>query len=1077
MPAPPILRTKITPPRRSSRTLIRARLSQALADARFYRLTVLQAGAGYGKSTALAALGEAYSPLIWYQVTADDNDPLVFLLHLCHAAQLALPGLKGLPFPVLDSWDGTRGPLPTTTVVNQFLNALSEGLTSPTLLVLDDLHLIAETPEIAHILDRLIGLAPSDLHTICAVRPPLRLPNLAQWRARGQVLDLDQRLLLFTPEEIEALFAQNYEYELTGEEIQSLAQVTEGWAITLQLIWQSVRTGAASSVQEALARPADSLDSLFHILAQEVFGKQPEDVQDFMRISAVLKVMTAPACNALREAADSAALLSYLQRQELFIVDLGEGGYRYHHIFQRFLRRTVSAAQSRAWHGRAAAYYLGQQDLDAAVYHLLKAEDLLGAANLLSEYGNRLLATGRLDTLATYLDELPPATLQAYPNLLTYLGDLTRLHSRFQEALGWYQQAEAIWREQGHPEGIGRALRGQARIYLDTVNPSRAEEILQQALRLSDGTADREAQARLYELLAENKLNAGKPQEAEHLRQQAQALRQEGPHDSELLFRVLIRTGRLEEARTKLEARAQAERETPVQTPRAHRETQLLLAIIYAFQGRAEQAYQTAVEGTQRGVMLDSPFVIAVGHMRQGHGLMLLPGDGRYAEARAQFEKTNELSQSLAIPRLGIEANWGLCRAYGYQGDLAKAQELAHKGIEIATQYGDEWIASLIRLALGASFTLAARYESAADWLDRAARGLVECSDPFGLTAVKLWQCLAWYRQHDLDRVRQTLPEVLASCQDRQFDYLFTRPTLLGPPSARVLIPLLVLARDQGWEADYAKRLLKAIGLPAVTTHPGYQLRVITLGAFQTRRGAEVVTATGWRREKSRQLFQLLITYRHAPLDRDQILEYLWPGVAPLIASRNFKVALSTLYNVLEPERVAGSDSAYILREGKIYGIRPGADLYVDAEEFLTALDEADKRVGDNPGALPYLEKAVALYQGEYLLEARYEVWSAEEREHLSVRFLQAADQLSEIYLHLSHPEAVVELCQRILAQDNCWERAYRHLMLAYNMLGDHGQVARTYQRCIQTLHAELDVAPAQQTETLYNELTRGSHD
>ena len=94
-------------------------------------------------------------------------------------------------------------------------------------------------------------------------------------------------------------------------------------------------------------------------------------------------------------------MLSYLQRQELFIVDLGDGGYRYHHIFQRFLRRTVPAPQSREWHGRAAVYYAGQEDLDAAVYHLLKAEDFAGAANLLSEYGARLLATGRLDTLAS----------------------------------------------------------------------------------------------------------------------------------------------------------------------------------------------------------------------------------------------------------------------------------------------------------------------------------------------------------------------------------------------------------------------------------------------------------------------------------------------------------------------------------------------------------------------------------------------------------------------------------------------------------------------------------------------------
>lgn len=82
----PVLRTKIIPPPRHSRTLPRPRVSLALKQALDYRLTILQAGAGYGKSTALAELAVEIAPLIWYQVNEEDNDPLVFLLHLCYAA-------------------------------------------------------------------------------------------------------------------------------------------------------------------------------------------------------------------------------------------------------------------------------------------------------------------------------------------------------------------------------------------------------------------------------------------------------------------------------------------------------------------------------------------------------------------------------------------------------------------------------------------------------------------------------------------------------------------------------------------------------------------------------------------------------------------------------------------------------------------------------------------------------------------------------------------------------------------------------------------------------------------------------
>ena len=101
------------------------------------------------------------------------------------------------------------------------------------------------------------------------------------------------------------------------------------------------------------------------------------------------------------------------------------------------------------------------------------------------------------------------------------------------------------------------------------------------------------------------------------------------------------------------------------------------------------------------------------------------------------------------------------------------------------------------------------------------------------------------------------------------------------------------------------------------------------------------ILANGWRREKSRQLFQLLLTYRTAPLDRDQICEHLWPEADPVTAYRNFKSTLNTLYQVLEPERSPGSESAFILREGSTYGLRPNADIWLDADQFVNAVQDA----------------------------------------------------------------------------------------------------------------------------------------
>ena len=88
-----VVRTKLVPPRLHRRILHRERLSVLLAAGLDYRLTILQAGAGYGKTTALAALQEGETPLAWYHLSVEDCDPLVFLLHLIYCFDGSLPGV------------------------------------------------------------------------------------------------------------------------------------------------------------------------------------------------------------------------------------------------------------------------------------------------------------------------------------------------------------------------------------------------------------------------------------------------------------------------------------------------------------------------------------------------------------------------------------------------------------------------------------------------------------------------------------------------------------------------------------------------------------------------------------------------------------------------------------------------------------------------------------------------------------------------------------------------------------------------------------------------------------------------
>lgn len=1070
-----IVRTKLTPPRPHRYTLQRPRLTTRLREAEAYRLTMVQANTGYGKSTAVAALAHEGARLVWYHLTPEDTDPHVFLLHLIHGFAQELENFSEAPLAQLERWEHNESAAAGTAVVDSLINELAHGITEPLFLVLDDAHLLNTADETLRLLGRLINHAPHDLHPLLITRYPMELPHQVHWRVRGELLEIGQDELAFTRDEIAELFHNHYGLSLTAEQIDLLATRIEGWPIALPLVWQRLQRDKndTTALPEALGQLSGTASDLFTYLAYEVLEQQPAEIQTFLRVTAVLRELTPEACDALRHTNDSDLILRYLHTNGLFIVNLDGGHSRYHHLFHDFLQSQLTPAEKEGMHLRAAAHFHKQQEPEETLYHYLAAQAYPAAAEILTDLGRELVRIGRLDTLHGWLDALPTAVLDNYPSLYVYRGDIERLHSRFDEALEWYKQAETHSRKQADRLAIGQALRGQARVYLDTVNPIKAEQLLKEALRLTDGVENRAGRARLLKLLAENLLNQGDFKQAEAYREQARQLMEDGPSEVELPVRMMLRTGQLTEARLALEKQAAVEEREPVLRPRAHRETQLLLSLVLSLQGEQEAAYRCAVQGTERGIAFNSHFITDVGYSRQGHAHLLAKNHQGYEQARHWFQKAIQLSETLMVPRLKVESFWGLAQAYGFQGDLAMAKQVTNEGLEIAVQCGDEWIASLLRLTLGASYVLAEAYEAAAGWLQQAADTFRECGDTFGEAMSRLWQSLLWHGRGDHTRLKRDLADLLQLVREHDYTFIFQKRTLLGPPEPRSLVPLLIFARDTEIETAYAKQLLLSMGLnPQLETHPGYQLRLQTLGSFRIWCGREELPAGAWRRQKARQLFQLLVTYRQTMLEREQIVDMLWPELDPEGGQRDFKIAYTTLCKVLEPNRDRKAPSAFVVRDGSRYGLRPDGDIWLDAAEFDELVAAGDQQLTKRPlTATETYRQALKLYEGEYLQEFPYEEWSSEERERLLTTYLRTAERLARALSEQGEWEEVIAVCELILARDDCWEQAYRLMMGAFLALGQRPQALRAYQRCVERLDSELGVQPAAATTQLYHKI------
>lgn len=1063
-----VIQSQLIPPLPRKAILPRPRVRSLLQRALQRPLTLLLAGTGYGKSTALLDLREEGRRLFWYTVNEPDRDPLLFLIHLisAFASQNEAYGRDALRY--LEEHNGRVAP----SALTPLLNALTAHLLEEGVLVMDDYHWVHDVPEIAGLVRHLIQYRPPNLQVVIATRTMPDHLDLNRWRVKGELSLLTHSDLAFTSEEIEALFREGYGFPITRQQAERLAKETEGWALVLQMIWQSVQRQPSASLDGVLERLPETLEGLFDYLAPEVLARQPKEIQQFLVRSSILRQLEGEICDELLGIEESAVLLKRLYEGGLFIEAAGGQTYRFQRLFQEFLQAQLNRqpAEARSLHLRAANLYLDRKRSEEAIYHLLKAGEYAFAADVIEQIGVGLIRSGRLESLQYYLSRLPSGLKADRPLLQLLLGDLHRLLADFEPSLIHFRAAEQLYRQKGDPWGCSRALRGQAQVYLDTIRPLQADALLEEALRLLEPQEYRDEVAALLDQLAENKLNLGKPDEARMLHREAQLLRAEtSPNDVYLEGRALLRTGRLIEARQLMLNQAAEERRSEAQrAQRFHRETLLLLSLICSMLGEAEEAERFAREGIAIGKRLQSEFVEAVGLIRLGHALQVAHvqpwGESYRRKAIDLYRRAIELMHPFKVARVGVEPLWGLTRVLGYGGDLLEAEDCARRALVISEKAGDEWIGNLVRASMGASFALAGQFGAAREWLERAVQGFELVGDRFGWTATRLWLAwMAWYGGEQSQALAE-LEHILSRQQGQDAEALFVRPTFLGWKDEQTLLPLLLAARRQGIGGEHLAKWLNAAAFEG-EYHPACTLYVRTLGDFCVWRGEQRVHSAEWQREKARQLFQLFITNRRRGLLRDQIVDLLWPELDGEAAVRDFKVALNALNRAIEPQRPREAAPFFIRRQDNLYGINPLAKVVVDADEFerLTLPDSTEEEA---------LRQALDLYQNDYLQECCYEDWSSLERERLRQLYFSAVQRLGELLSIQGRWEEVIGICNSALLRDPTWEPAYRLIMQAYAAKSNQAQVIQTYQRCWKILWDELGVEPSLETRDLLRRLT-----
>ena len=229
---------------------------------------------------------------------------------------------------------------------------------------------------------------------------------------------------------------------------------------------------------------------------------------------------------------------------------------------------------------------------------------------------------------------------------------------------------------------------------------------------------------------------------------------------------------------------------------------------------------------------------------------------------------------------------------------------------------------------------------------------------------------------------------------------------------------------------------------------------------------------------RARAVLAYLALHRHQPIDRDTLMDAIWPDASASSARNSLNVAVHALRQSVKaaglPDLVRYHTGQYSLSIESTEGM--AGDIWVDADEFLQRVElgrahESREAIGD---AIAEYEAAVTLYQGDLLGDSPYEDWTTLPREKMRLTYMDALDRLGRIYLETGQHVACIAQCQRILAQDACREDAHCMLMRCFMRQNQPHLALRQFRACADALQNELGVPPSAATLALHERIRAG---
>jgi len=426
-----LLKTKLFIPPPRTQLVTRFRLIKRLEDGLNYKLTLVSAPAGFGKTTLVSTwinyLGSQSTEhgiksfenvrAAWVSIDERDNDPSLFWLYILEAFQKIIPKFGQNAQAILNSTATFSHKVVLTMLINEFVESqqYNEARTQ-FLLILDDYHLITNQT-VHNSLNFMLDHLPPFMHLVITTRadPPL---NLSYRHGRSEVIQIRAVDLAFSSDESSEFLNGQMRLDLPSKDIETLGNRTEGWIAGLQL--------AALSLQDQFDKHKFVLDFagddryIADYLIDEVLQAQPPHIQDFLLKTSILNQLSGPLCRVLTDQNESQTILNQLERNNLFLspLDNRREWYRYHSLFSDLLRQRLrdsfKESEIAKLHQLASQWYEEQDDVIESVEHAIHGKDFSRAAQFIEKRSQEIFQQFKLNSLIKWIQSLPKNILDAH---------------------------------------------------------------------------------------------------------------------------------------------------------------------------------------------------------------------------------------------------------------------------------------------------------------------------------------------------------------------------------------------------------------------------------------------------------------------------------------------------------------------------------------------------------------------------------------------------------------------------------------------------------------------------------------